>query len=112
MLPPQKEATMRSFTVALVAGAGVLLASSAFAGPMTNGIFGVNSGVSTEQVRMVCDEYGRCFERRGARRAYIARDSYNYEPRPRYRDQRRYNDGPGLGIQVPGVSIGVGGGRW
>lgn len=104
---------MRSFTVALVAGAGVLLASSAFAGPMTNGISGVDSGVSTVQVRMVCDEYGRCFERRGARRAYIARKSYNYEQRPRYRDQRRYHGAPGIGIQVPGVSIGVGGGgRW
>ena len=60
---------MRSFTVALVAGAGVLLASSAFAGPMTNGIFGSNSGAGIEQVRVVCDENGRCFERRGARRA-------------------------------------------
>ena len=107
---------MRSFTVALVAGAGVLLASSAFAGPMMNGIVGTH-GASTEQVRMVCDQYGRCFERRGARRAYIERDSYNYEPRPQYREQRHYqhrhyNDAPGVGIQVPGVSIGVGGGRW
>jgi hypothetical protein len=106
---------MRSFTVALVAGAGVLLTSSAFAGPMTNGIFGSNSGAGTEQVRVVCDENGRCFERRGARRAVIDRESYNsynYEPRPRYHERRRYNDGPGVGIQVPGVSIGVGGGRW
>jgi hypothetical protein len=103
---------MRSFTVALVAGAGVLLTSSAFAGPMTNGIFGSNSGAGTEQVRVVCDENGRCFERRGARRAVIDRDSYNYEPRPRYHERRRYNHGPGVGIQVPGVSIGVGGGRW
>jgi hypothetical protein len=103
---------MRSFTVALVAGAGVLLTSSAFAGPMTNGIFGSKSGAVIEQVRVVCDEYGRCFERRGARRAVIDRDSYNYEPRPRYQEQRRYNDGPGIGIQVPGVSIGVGGNRW
>ena len=103
---------MRSFTVALVAGAGVLLASSAFAGPMTNGIFGSNSGAGIEQVRVVCDENGRCFERRGARRAYIDRESYNYEPRPRYHERRRYNDGPGIGVQVPGVSIGVGGGRW
>jgi hypothetical protein len=103
---------MRSFTVVLVAGAGVLLASSAFAGPRTNGAFGLNGGASTEQVRVVCDEYGRCFERRGARRAYVERDSYNYEPRRRYREHRRYNDAPGIGIQVPGVSIGVGGGRW
>ena len=108
---------MRSFTVALVAGAGVLLASSAFAGPMTNGIVGANHGASTEQVRMVCDEYGRCFERRGARRVHVERDSYNYEPRPRYREHRHYehrhhNNAPGVGIQVPGVSIGVGGGRW
>ena len=103
---------MRSFTVALVAGAGVLLTSSAFAGPMTNGIFGSNSGAGIEQVRVVCDEFGRCFQRRGARRVVIDRDSYNYEPRPRYYEQRRYNDAPGIGIQVPGVSIGVGGGRW
>lgn len=109
---------MRSFTVALVAGAGVLLASSAFAGPMTNSTFGLNDGASTVQVRMVCDEYGRCFERRGARRAYIERDSYGYAPRERYREHRRhdhghYNNAPGIGIQVPGVSIGVGGGgRW
>lgn len=103
---------MRSFTVALVAG-GVLLTSSAFAGPTTKGIFGSNSGAGIEQVRVVCDEYGRCFERRGARRAVIDRDSYNYEPRPRYHKQRRYNNSPGIGIQVPGVSIGVGGGgRW
>ena len=54
---------MRSFTVALVAGAGVLLASSAFAGPMTNGIFGVNSGAGTEQVRMVCDEIRPMFRK-------------------------------------------------
>jgi hypothetical protein len=109
---------MRSFTVALVAGAGVLLASSAFAGPMTNGIHGVNSGAGPEQVRMVCDQYGRCFERRGSRRTHMHSESYAYEARPRYQQQRRYygyngyNSGPGIGIQVPGVSIGVGGGRW
>ena len=105
---------MRSFTVALVAGAGVLLASSAFAGPMTNGTLGVNSGASIEHVRMVCDEYGRCFNSRGSRRS-MHRDAYAYESRPRYYQQQRqhrYNDGPGIGIQVPGVSIGVGGGRW
>jgi hypothetical protein len=83
---------------------------------MTNGTFGVNSGALAEQVRMVCDEYGRCFERRGSRRV-IERGPYAYEPRRRYQ-QRRYHDrhhhsGPGIGIQVPGVSIGVGGGgRW
>ena len=104
---------MRSFTVALVASAGVLLVSSAFAGPMTNGISGGYGGTSTEQVRVVCNEYGRCFETRGSRRANMPRDSYAYEPRPRnYQHERRYNDGPGIGIQVPGVSIGVGGGRW
>jgi len=103
---------MKSFAVAAAAGAGVLLAGSAFAGPLTNGIVGSNGFAQAEQVRVVCDEYGRCFERRGARRVVIDRDSYNYEPRPRYQERRRYNDGPGIGVQVPGVSIGVGGGRW
>lgn len=103
---------MRSFTVALVAGAGVLLASSAFAGPMTNGINGMHDDAAIQQVRIVCNDSGRCFRARGSRRAIV--DSYNYAPRDRYQQHRyhRYNRAPGIGIQVPGVSIGVGGNRW
>jgi hypothetical protein len=68
-----------------------------------------------ENVRMICNENGRCWrERRGSRTVIIerSRDSYNYAPR---RHRHYHHDrGPGVGIHAPGVSIGIGGGghRW
>jgi hypothetical protein len=73
-----------------------------------------------EDVRMVCDEFGRCW-REPRRRTVIIDDSYN-APRERYIERRYYNDRPyhndrpaaGVGIHAPGVSVGVGfgGDRW
>ncbi len=102
---------MRYFTVALLAGAGALLASSAIAAPVTNGISGAKTGSDIEHVRMVCDEYGRCYRTRGARRVVIQDDSYAYAPRREYRERGYYNEGPGVGIYAPGVGIGIGVGR-
>ena len=72
-----------------------------------------------QQVRMVCDDNGRCYRTRGGSRV-IVRDSYNYyQPRERYIERRTYrdrdwDDGPRVGIRAPGVSVGVGvgGDRW
>lgn len=70
-----------------------------------------------ENVRMVCNEYGRCWRERRPRRVII-QDSYNYAPRPRYIERRHYYDdhhyGPrvGIGVGPGGVGIGFGGGRW
>jgi hypothetical protein len=70
-----------------------------------------------QQVRLVCDDAGRCYRTRGGNRV-IVRDSYNYMPRERYIERREYrdwDDGPraGVGIRAPGVSVGVGvGDRW
>jgi len=92
--------------IALVAGTTALFASSAIAAPLNPATTGVGNGV--EKVRMVCDEAGRCWRGRGERRM-IQRESYGYERR-RHRDYDR-DRGPSVGIQVPGVSVGIGDGR-
>lgn len=102
---------MRHFTIALLAGAGALLASSAIAAPITNGISGLTNGSDIQRVRMVCDEYGRCYQTRGARRVVVQDDSYAYAPRREYRDRRYYNESPGVGVYAPGVDVTIGAGR-
>ncbi|MET0678144.1 MAG: hypothetical protein ABW175_20290 [Bradyrhizobium sp.] len=100
---------MRKLTIGLLAGAGALLAGSANASDVyTSSEYG-NSDL-VQQVRMVCDEDGRCYRQRGESRV-IVRDSYNYAPRERYIERReRDYDRPrsGVGIRAPGVSVGVG----
>jgi hypothetical protein len=113
---------MKKISIALLAGAGVLFANSA----MAAGVFtkdatylGMNQP-NVEQVRMVCDDSGRCYQSRGSRREVIQQgygDSYNYAPREQYIERRGYYDNqprPGIGFSAPGVSIGVGVGndRW
>jgi hypothetical protein len=113
---------MRTISIALLAGAGVLFASSAMAAEVfTNDAtyLGMNR-LNVEQVRLVCDDSGRCYRSRGPRRVVIQQgydDSYNYAPRERYIERRRYYDDQprsGIGFGAPGVSIGVGvgDGRW
>jgi hypothetical protein len=111
---------MRKISIALLAGAGVLFASSAMAaGVFTNDAtyLGMNQP-NVEQVRLVCDDSGRCYRSRGSRRVVIQQgysDSYNYAPRERYIDRGGYYDDQprsGIGFGAPGVSIGIGGGRW
>jgi hypothetical protein len=97
-------------TLALATGVAALFVSGASAAPLnpTSTAVGVGNGI--ENVRMVCDQYGRCWRERGQRR--VQRESYGYDYDRGRRGQRYYDDRPGVGIQVPGVSIGVGGGRW
>jgi hypothetical protein len=114
---------MKSVAISLVIGAGAMFASAAGAAPLSTGPSLLpNNGV--ENVRLVCDEYGRCYRTRGGRRVIIQEgygDSYNYAPRERYIERRGYydggyyNDGPSVGIGVGpgGVGIGFGAGpRW
>jgi hypothetical protein len=110
---------MRKFIVPLAIGAGALLASTANAAPLSNGL-SVTPDNGIENVRMVCDEFGRCYRTRGGSRVVIERDygdSYNYyAPRERYIERRGYyDDGPrvGIGVGPGGVGVGVGvGPRW
>jgi hypothetical protein len=106
------EETMKKLAVILLAGAGALCAGSANASDfITSG--GYSNQDLIQPVRMVCNEYGRCYHSRSSR--VIVRDSYDYSPRERYIERRGYHDwdGPGVGIRAPGVSVGVGvGDRW
>ncbi len=108
---------MKALAIALLAGAGALAAGGAKATDIYTTSEYTNPDL-VQQVRLVCDEDGRCYRTRGGSRV-IVRDSYNYYPRDRYyerRTYRDYDDGPraGVGIRTPGVSVGVGvgGDRW
>jgi len=106
----QPENTMKKFAISLAAGAGALFATAAFAAPLSNGMTSLPDG-NIKQVRMVCNENGRCWRERGQRRVII-RDSYGYAPRERYIERGGYDDRGGIGIHAPGVSIGIGNDRW
>ena len=110
---------MKTFTIALLAGVGALAAaSSGKASDIYTSSEYTNPDLM-QQVRLVCDDAGRCYRTRGGARV-IVRDSYNSMPRERYHERRTYHrdwdDGPraGVGIRAPGVSVGVGVGddRW
>ena len=114
---------MKNVIISLALGAGALFASAATAAPLSSGAMMLPDG-AIENVRLVCDEYGRCYRTRGGRRVVIQQeygDSYNYVPRDRYIERRGYdgggyyNDGHSVGIGVGpgGVGVGVGvGPRW
>ena len=107
---------MKKLAISLMAGAGALLATSAFAAPLSNGI-AVLPESNIEQVRLVCNENGRCWRQRSPRRVII-RESYGSADRGRYygRRDRGYDydrsDRGGVAIRAPGVSVGIGTGRY
>ena len=95
----------------LLAGlAASLMASAATAAPLAPAIAGSSEAVTgIEQVRLVCDQFGRCFRTRGPRYvqryygdddAYVVRRSYNYYDGPRYYDHgySYYGGGPSIGF--------------
>jgi hypothetical protein len=110
---------MNKTIISLALGVGALFATAASAAPLARGLAVIpDNGI--ENVRMVCNEYGRCWRERGQRRV-IVEDSYNYAPRERYIERRGYNDGGyynngpsvGIGVGPGGVGIGFGAGpRW
>jgi hypothetical protein len=107
---------MRTLTIALLAGVAALAAAgSAKASDLYVSSEYANPEL-VQQVRLVCDEAGRCYRTHGGARV-IVRDSYDYMPRDRYYERRVYrdrdwDDGPrgGVGIRAPGVSVGIGNG--
>jgi len=111
---------MRTIAIAILAGVGALSVGSAARASDIIGTTDYATPGSVHQVRMICDEDGRCYRSRGGRAS--VRDSYGYDqPRERYIERRTYrdrdwDDGPraGVGIRAPGVSVGVGVGndRW
>ncbi len=90
---------MNKLVVSLLAGAGALVAGSAQAAPLSPVAPALDNGI--ENVRMVCDEYGRCWRERGPRRVIIERDSYNYVE-PRYGYRRHHSSATGRAFQRAG----------
>ena len=100
---------MNKFAITLAVGASALFANTASAAPLSNGLT-ILPDSNVENVRMVCNENGRCWRERGERRM-IVRESYGYQPRDRYIERRGYDDG-GVRIRAPGVSVGIGSERY
>lgn len=110
---------MRTVTIALLAGVGALAAAGTAKASDIYATSAYGNPDLVQQVRLVCDDAGRCWRTHHGARVVI-RDSYNYVPRDRYYERRVYHrdwdDGPraGVGIRAPGVSVGIGVGddRW
>ena len=106
---------MKNLAISLAAGASALLVttSAASAAPLSADV-SVAPQSHIQNVRMVCNEGGRCWRERGERRVIIRDpgDSYGYAPRERYIERRGYDDRGGVGFRAPGVSVGIGTDRY
>ena len=105
---------MKNLAICLGLGASALLMTAASAAPLSAEISAAPES-NIQNVRMVCDDAGRCWRERGERRVIIrdSNDSYGYVPRERYIERRGYyEDRGGIGFRAPGVSIGIGNDRY
>jgi hypothetical protein len=106
---------MKTFAIALLASVGALSVGSAAKATDIYSTTEYSNPDLVQQVRMVCDDDGRCYRTRGGKRVIIE-DSYNYAPRERYIERREYRDrdyyddrpGAGVGIRTPGGTVGIG----
>jgi hypothetical protein len=101
---------VNKLAITLAVGASALFVTAATAAPLSNGLT-ILPDSNLENVRMVCNEDGRCWRERGERRV-IVQDSYGYAPRERYIERRQYGDDGGVRIRAPGVSVGIGTDRY
>jgi hypothetical protein len=101
---------MKKLAICMALSVSALFVTAASAAPLSNGMTTLPDS-NVQNVRMVCDENGRCWRQRGERRVII-RDSYDYAPRERYYERRGYEDRGGIGFVAPGVSVGIGTGRY
>src|SRR3954447_20446380 len=104
---------MNKLALCFALGATALFATAATAAPLAvNPAVGVDSNI--QNVRMVCNEEGRCWREHSERRVIIRdRDAYGYAPRERYIERRGYDeDRSGIGFRAPGVSVGIGTDRY
>lgn len=109
-----------------VLGATALLGTAAVAAPVNTAGIQSPEASNVDQVRLVCDEYGRCYRVRGPRYiqrrysyddGYYARRSYGYyggSPGYYGGGPGYYGGGPGYGYYGGGPSIGFsfGGRGW
>ena len=100
---------MNNLAISLAVGASALFMTAASAAPLSADL-SVTPESNIQNVRMVCNENGRCWRERGERRVIIrdGRDAHGYAPRERYIERRGYEDRGGIGFSAPGVSVGIG----
>ncbi|MGY8668703.1 hypothetical protein Q3C01_40930 [Bradyrhizobium sp. UFLA05-109] len=108
---------MRTTMIALLASVGALAATGAAKAADIYTTSEYTNPDLVQQVRLVCDDTGRCYRTHNGARVIIRdRDSYNYMPRDRYYERRTYRDydrpRAGVDIHAPGVSVGVGEDRY
>ena len=97
--------------------AGVLVAANALVGPasavpMTSISAQSNQAAPIENVHLICDRYGRCYNSRRYVRRYYAAPRYSYGPSYDYGPSYGYGyGGPsyGYGYGGPSISLGFGG---
>jgi hypothetical protein len=107
-----KKNIMNSLAISLAVGASALFMTAASAAPLSADVSVVPAN-NIQNVRLVCNENGRCWRQHDRRRVIIRdhADSYEYAPRHhRRRGHYEERDG-GIGIRLPGVSVGIGSGR-
>ena len=101
---------MNKIAISFAAAASALLATAATAAPLIADQ-SIRADSNIQNVRMVCNDYGRCWRERGERR--VIRESYGYHgPRERYIERRGYEERGGIGFRAPGVSVGIGTDRY
>ena len=76
--------TMNGLTISLAVGASALLMTAASAAPLSADVLVLQQS-NIQNVRMICNESGRCWRERDERRVIIGepRESYGYAPRER-----------------------------
>jgi hypothetical protein len=108
---------MNGLAISLAVGASALFMTAASAAPLSADV-SVQPESNIQNVRMVCNESGRCWRERSEGRVIIREpgDAYGYAPPERYIEHRRYEgrdeDRGGIGFRAPGVSVGIGGDRY
>ena len=108
---------MKNMVISFAIGAGAIFASSAAnAAPITMGVAMLPND-NIENVRLVCDQFGRCYRTRGGRYGYGYAPGYYSGYGPGYYGGYApgyyggYGPGVGIGIGPFGVGVGVGP-RW
>lgn len=95
--------------LAATLGAAALFANDARAADsLAIGGYYQSAAPVAERVRTICDDYGRCWQERTARRVVIDQDDRaDYRPRERYVERRYYPDRPvaGVGAYTPNVNV-------
>ena len=95
--------------ISLALGTAAIFVGSANAAPLMPAFVAAENGI--ENVRMVCDQYNRCWNDRSRRRIVIQQGYYE-QPRPYYQRRGYYQSGPSVTLGFGGSGYGYGNRGW